>query len=143
VLSALQTPPAKPAPPPKPEPDHPLLTLLGTVVGESMEIGVFIDDALHDVIRLKAGEVRDGWTLSSVSGRAAIFQKQGCRDATLVLPAAATERNAPSVAAAPDMKPGVVPGNGQMTGVPRPHRFAPPVIPATTKGGSTRPPREG
>jgi general secretion pathway protein N len=130
VLAALPAPPPDRTPPSKPEPDHPLLTLLGTIVGEAMEIGVFADEASHDVIRLKVGEVHEGWTLSSVVGRAAFFQKQGYRAATLALPAPGAEVTQPATR-----------GNGQTAGVPPP--FVPPVIPASVKGGSTRPPREG
>jgi hypothetical protein len=137
--AALAAPPVKAASPVKPEPDHPLLDLLGTIVGGSVEIGVFIDEASHDVIRIKAGEAHDGWTLSAVSGRAAIFQKQGYGAATLVLPAPGGEANAPSAT----MEGVVTPGNRRTIGGPPPYRFAPPVIPTTTKGESKRPPREG
>jgi general secretion pathway protein N len=143
VPAALPAQPVKAASPVKPEPDHPLLSLLGTIVGESVEIGVFVDEASHDVIRIKAGEAHDGWTLSAISGRVAIFQKQGARAATLVLPASGAEANAPSVAAAPYMEPVVTPGNRQMNGVAPATAPIPAVIPAATKGGSQRPPREG
>jgi len=121
VLAAVAASPVKLAPPAKSGPHHPLLTLLGTIVGHSVEIGIFTDEGSHDLFRLKAGEAHDGWTLSAVSGRAAIFQKQGYPAATLVLPAPGADANAPNVA----------------------NTFALPVIPATTKGGSKRPPREG
>jgi general secretion pathway protein N len=121
VLAAAAASPVKRTPPAKSGPDHPLLTLLGTIVGDVVEIGVFTDEVSHDVIRIRAGEAHDGWTLSAVSGRAAIFQKQGYPAAALVLPAAGADANAPSVA----------------------NKFATPVIPAATKGGSKRPPREG
>jgi hypothetical protein len=121
VLAAVAASSVKLGPSAKSGPDHPLLTLLGTIVGDSVEIGVFTDEVSHDVLRLKAGEGHDGWTLSAISGRAAIFQKQGYPAATLVLPAPGADANAPSVA----------------------NTFAPPVIPAGTKGGSKRPPREG
>jgi hypothetical protein len=49
--AALAAQPVKAASPVKPEPDHPLLDLLGTIVGGSVEIGVFVDEASHDVIR--------------------------------------------------------------------------------------------
>jgi hypothetical protein len=121
ILAAVAAAPVKLGPPAKPGPAHPLLTLLGTIVGDSLEIGVFADEVSHDVVRLKAGEAHDGWTLSAVSGRAAIFQKQGYAAATLVLPAPGAGTNAPSVA----------------------NTLALPVIPAATKGESKRPPREG
>jgi|GraSoiStandDraft_17_1057272.scaffolds.fasta_scaffold252056_1 hypothetical protein len=128
VAVALPAPPPHAGPPSKREPDHPLLTLLGTIVGESVEIGVFVDEATHDMIRLKTGEAHDGWTLRSVSGRAAIFHKDGDRPATLALPAPGGEPLAPS--------------NNQITGVPPANTIEPPVIPAATKG-ARRPPREG
>jgi hypothetical protein len=134
VLASLASSPAKPTPPRKPEPDHPLLTLLGTIVGDSVEIGVFTDEVSHDVVRLKAGETHDGWTLSSVVGRAAFFQKDGYRAATLALPAPGAEATVLSGHAAD-----ATGGNGRI-------RFAPPVsnfVPANTEGGSRRPPKEG
>ena len=113
-----------------------MLTLLGTIVGASTEIGVFTDEASHDVVRLKAGEAHDGWTLSAISGRAAIFQKPGYPAARLALPMPGAEPNAPSGDAANAGKSG---GNARI-------RFAPPVsnfVPANTEGGSRKPPKEG
>jgi general secretion pathway protein N len=124
VHAALPAQPVEPASPVKPEPDHPLLTVLGMIVGESVEIGVFFDEASHDAIRIKAGDSHDGWTLSTISGRVAIFQKQGYRAATLALPVPSVEATAP-------------------TGSPPPGTLVPPNIPATTKEGAKRPPREG
>lgn len=129
VLAAAATSPVRPTPPPKPGPDHPLLTLLGTIVGESMEIGVFTDEVSQDVVRLKAGGVHDGWTLSAISGRGAIFQKQGYPAATLALPA-------PGAAAA---NAGTTAGNDRIRTPPPVSNF----IPANTEGGSRRPPKEG
>ncbi|MBV9429170.1 MAG: general secretion pathway protein GspN [Bradyrhizobiaceae bacterium] len=134
VLASLASSPAKPPPPRKPEPDHPMLTLLGTIVGDSVEIGVFADEASHDVIRLKAGDTHDGWTLSSVVDRSAFFQKEGYPAATLALPAPGAEAAAPSGHAAD-----ATGGNARI-------RFAPPVtnfVPVNTEGGSRRPPKEG
>lgn len=130
---ALASAPAEPTPPRKAEPDHPLLTLLGTIVSRAVTIGVFADEASHDVIRLKAGEVHDGWRLSAVVGRAAFFEKEGYHAATLALPAPSAEAAATSQAAA------AIGGNARI-------RFAPPVttlVPANTQGGSRRPPKEG
>jgi hypothetical protein len=142
--AAALLPPAKPNPPPKPEPDHPLLTLLGTIVSQSVEIGVFVDEASHEVIRLKTGEVHGGWTLSSVVGRTAIFQKDGYRAATLVLPVpgaeAAAANGGPTNAV---RQPVAVPSNSQISGVPPANTAEPHLIPETTKGGWKREPREG
>jgi hypothetical protein len=133
VVAAPTTPPVKSGSASPREPDHPLLTLLGTIVSHSVEIGVFVDEISHDVVRLKAGDVHAGWTLSSVVGRAAFFQKEGYRAATLSLPPPAAEAAQPI---APD-------GNSQITAVPPANTFAPRLIPETTKGESKRPPREG
>ena len=120
VMAALPTPPTAPAPPRKREADHPLLTLLGTIVGGSVEIGVFVDQASHDVVRLKVGEAHDGWTLHAVAGRTAVFHKDGAGAATLALPTPGGQQD---TAVAP-------------TDAPEPH-----IVPATTKGGLNRPPR--
>ena len=136
ALASLAAPLKKPGPPAKSEPDHPLLTLLGTIVGDSVEIGVFADEASHDVIRLRAGDVHDGWTLSSVVDRAAFFQKEGYRVAAFALPA-------------PDAVP--TGGNGRtapvvispFAGVAPANTFAPTPDPAAAKGGWRRPPKEG
>jgi hypothetical protein len=136
VLAALTSAPAIPAPRPKAGPDHPLLTLVGTIVSRSVEIGLFVDETSHDVIRLKAGETRDGWTLSSVVGRSAFFQKDGHPAATLVLPASGAEGGtAPRHTAPPVIAPvvGVAPANAS----------EPTNNPAGTKGGARRPPKEG
>jgi general secretion pathway protein N len=75
------------APPPKPaEPDHPLLTLVGTIVGGSESVGIFSDPVTKGFIRLKIGEDNAGWTLRSIFDREATFEKDS-REATLVLPA--------------------------------------------------------
>jgi hypothetical protein len=79
--------PPRPVAAPKPaEPDHPLLTILGTIVGVSDSIGVFINQATNDVIRLHAGQDHDGWVLRGVHGREATFEKNE-RSSTLALPA--------------------------------------------------------
>lgn len=63
-------PVAAPVGPPKPpEPEKPELSLLGTVAGSRERIGLFIDSASKEVLRLKAGEDHRGWTLRSVRPR--------------------------------------------------------------------------
>jgi hypothetical protein len=144
VAVALPAPPPHAGPPSKREPDHPLLTLLGTIVGEAVEIGIFADEASHDVIRLKAGDVHDGWTLSSVVGRAAFFQKDGYRAATLALPAPRAEAAVANGGTAPPVaQPVAIQDNSQITGVPPTNTVEPQVIPEPTKGGWKREPREG
>jgi hypothetical protein len=90
VVATPQLPPVLPAPQP-PEPDHPLLTLVGTVVGETDGIGVFFDQSAKSIIRLRAGEGYSGWILRSVQGREARFEKN-LQAATLALPPHGTEQ---------------------------------------------------
>jgi hypothetical protein len=142
VLIALPAAPTKPVPPPKSEPDHPLLTLLGTIVGQSVEIGVFIDDESQDVIRLKTGQVHGGWILRSVRGRTANFER-GDQEATLALPAPDAEPAPPSpVAASPATEPVGIRGNDRMTGPPPVNTILPAAVPAAAKQRFKRTPRE-
>jgi hypothetical protein len=107
LFSPSRRPPAPPAvaavaPPPRPvaaakppEPDHPLLTIVGTIVSTSDGIGVFIDQATNDVIRMHTGQDHDGWVLRSVHGREASFQKNE-KTSTLALPAPGETPAAPT-----------------------------------------------
>jgi general secretion pathway protein N len=81
-------PVAAPRPPPAPPaaiPQHPDLTLVGTVAGENEGIAVFVDPATRDTVRLRTGEGHNGWILQSVERRAATLQK-GAQSETLALP---------------------------------------------------------
>ena len=86
--------PAVVAPPPvvaprvvirPPEPEHPNLALIGTVVGETEGIGVFLDQTTHNFVRLKTGEGHAGWILRSIKAREATLEK-GQQTETLRLP---------------------------------------------------------
>lgn len=80
-------------PPPKPpEPEKPQLSLLGTVAGSRERIGLFIDSASKEILRLKTGENHKGWMLRSVRPRQVELAK-GLDSAILDL-------------APPDLKPG-------------------------------------
>ena len=68
-----------------PEPQHPNLTLIGTVVGETEGIGVFLDQATHNFVRLKTGEGHAGWILRSIKAREATLEKEQQTE-TLSLP---------------------------------------------------------
>ena len=110
VVAAPYIPPA--APPPPEEPDHPPLTLMGTVIGETESIGVFFDQSEQTAIRLKTGQDYTGWILRSVQGREAMFEKNR-RTATLALPANSGEQ----AAQLPIPRPaGTKAGNGRTDG---------------------------
>jgi hypothetical protein len=121
IFSPSRRPPSPPAvaavpppPPPKPpaasEPDHLKLTLVGTVIGESARIGVFVDEASKEVIRIRIGESHGGWTLRSVQRRAANFEKDD-QEASLLLPTPSAEQPAP-VAGGTASKTGVTSSTG-------------------------------
>jgi general secretion pathway protein N len=84
VVAAVDAPPAKAAPPPA-EPDHPLLTLVGTIVGGPTSMAVFLAPTTPDVIRLKTGQDYGGWVLRSVGRRETSFEKDR-RIAVVALP---------------------------------------------------------
>jgi general secretion pathway protein N len=97
LFTPSRRPPAPPAvvvvpPPSTPNaasaagPAHPQLTLIGTVVGETEGIGVFLDQSTNNYVRMKAGESRGGWRLRSVKAREVTLDKDG-REETLRLPA--------------------------------------------------------
>jgi len=83
VLAEPYVPPPKPTPPV--EPDHPLLSLVGTIVSESGGIGVFVDQVTTNLVRLRTGQGHAGWVLRSVRGREAIFERDQ-QTYTLALP---------------------------------------------------------
>jgi hypothetical protein len=64
--------PLKPA-----EPERPTVSLVGTVVGETTGIAIFMKQATRDVVRLRLGEDHQGWVLRSVDGRKATLEKNG------------------------------------------------------------------
>src|SRR5580700_10150267 len=85
IAMAPPAPRVAPPPPPKAEePDHPPLTIVGTVSSEIGGIGVFLDQTTNNIIRLKIGQNHAGWTLSAIQGREASFEKDH-RTATLAL----------------------------------------------------------
>jgi general secretion pathway protein N len=80
---------AKPA-----EPEHPRLSLIGTVVGQTEGIGVFLDQSTQGFVRLKTGEQHSGWVLKSVKPREATLEKQDHTE-TLSLPKPQDSSGAP------------------------------------------------
>jgi general secretion pathway protein N len=119
IFSPSRRPPSLPVvaapPPPKPpapkEPDHLKLTLLGTVIGASDRIGIFVDENSKDVLRIRSGGSHAGWTLHSVQRRSATFEKDH-QETTLMLPTPGSEQPGLSVGGAvPRVGGGSVCGN--------------------------------
>lgn len=57
----------QPVKPPKLE--HPAVSLLGTIIGTDVQIGVFRETATQNVVRLRVGEGHQGWVLSLIKVR--------------------------------------------------------------------------
>ena len=90
TLVAASVPVLPPQLPTPTEPSQPLLTLVGTIVSDIDQIGVFLDQATRGIIRLKVRQEHAGWLLVAVQERQVMFEK-GTRAATLTLPARGTE----------------------------------------------------
>jgi hypothetical protein len=56
--------PAKP-----PEPERPAVSLIGTVIGTDVQIGLFFEKATNKVVRLRLGEEHQGWVLRLIKAR--------------------------------------------------------------------------
>lgn len=109
-----------PPPPPvamKPPPEPLMLSLLGTIVGDSQSVALFMEKNSQEVVRLRTGESHQGWVLRSVQGRDAMLEK-GDRRETVTLPApgdtaaAGAPPGAPVMAVRPPppaMPPGAAP----------------------------------
>ena len=67
-----------------PPPSRPPLVLIGTLIGESLRIGIFHDEATAKTVRLAVGENHDGWSLRALGVADARFEN-GDRAATLEL----------------------------------------------------------
>jgi hypothetical protein len=101
VVASVPVAAARPPPPPPAVPQHPNLTLVGTVASENEGVAVFIDTTTRDTVRLRTGEGHSGWVLQSVERRTATLQK-GDQTETLALPRpTAQEVSAPIITPLP------------------------------------------
>jgi hypothetical protein len=57
------------------EPKRPAISLVGTVAGKTLGIGIFIAPATQDIVRLRLGDDYQGWVLRSANGRTATLEK--------------------------------------------------------------------
>ena len=105
VVASIPVAALQPPAPPAAIPQHPNLTLVGTVAGENEGIAVFVDPATRDTVRLRTGEGHNGWILQTVERRAATLQK-GAQSETLALPKPTrVEAPAPLVSTSPSPPP--------------------------------------
>lgn len=65
-------------------PERPPLALIGAVIGESDAIAVFLDLTNQGIVRLRLGEARAGWILSSIRPRE-VTLKRGDQTESIVL----------------------------------------------------------
>jgi hypothetical protein len=73
VISASE-PKAAPTPPSPPQVEL-RLSLVGTVSGGDQSFGIFVDQTSKATLRLKVGEVYQGWRLRSVHGREVLMAR--------------------------------------------------------------------
>jgi len=95
LFSASRRPPVMPTyiapvavrPPVKPpEVERPAVSLVGTVIGSDVHIGVFLETTTKDVVRLHLGEGHQGWALRLITaGEVTLVKDSG--QAVLKLPA--------------------------------------------------------
>jgi hypothetical protein len=111
----VEKPYVPPPPPPvatKPPPEPLMLSLLGTIAGDSAGVALFMEKSSQEVVRLRIGEAHQGWVLRSVHGREAMLEKDDRKETvTLPNPGDAAGGGAPPNGAAP-------PGVAAMQGVP-------------------------
>ncbi len=78
---------AVPPPPPKPaEPEQPLLTLVGTAIGQPKNVALVLDRTTKTLVRLHVGEAVSGWILRAVDSREMTVEKNS-QTVTVALPA--------------------------------------------------------
>jgi hypothetical protein len=117
LFSPTRRPPAAaiavnppPLAPPPAVAEHPDLTLVGTVTGQSPALAVFIDTVTHNAVRLRTGEAHRGWILQAVDVKSAKLHKDRATEMlTLPVPAGGTS-STPIVSALPPPPPAPVSG---------------------------------
>ena len=81
VAPVAVRPPAKP-----PELEHPAVSLVGTVIGTDAHIGVFLETATKNVVRLRVGEDHQGWVLRLITAGEVTLVKDSGQAVVLNLP---------------------------------------------------------
>jgi hypothetical protein len=91
------------APQPLPaEPERLAISLVGTVASKTVGIGVFIEPATRNIVRLRVGDDHQGWVLRSVKGREATLEKDSKTTVLELAPPDATTTTATATPSAPD-----------------------------------------
>jgi general secretion pathway protein N len=111
VVEKPYTPPPPPRVDTKPPAEPLMLSLLGTITGNSDGVALFMEKNTQEVVRLRTGESHQGWVLRSVQGRQAMLEK-GDRKETVMLPSPG-DTAAGGPAPAMSVMPGTMPENGR------------------------------
>jgi len=128
VVASVPVAAPRPPPPPPAAPQHPNLTLVGTVAGENEGVAVFIDTTTRDTVRLRTGEGHSGWILQSIERRTATLQK-GEQTETLAMPKPTdTPATAPVISALPPPPPPPPPTPSPQAGASAPASGTPPQV---------------
>ena len=114
VVKPTYVPPPPPPVETKPPPEPLMLSLVGTIVGDSQGVALLQDKGSQEVVRLRTGESHQGWVLRSVQGRNAMLEK-GDRQETVTLPVPGDTSQTPAGSVAP-----VPPPVGTVAAVPPP-----------------------
>jgi len=80
VVPATVRPQVKPR-----EPERPAVALVGTIIGTEVQVGVFLETATKNAVRLRVGEDHQGWVLGLIKAGEATLVKDGTQ-AVLTLP---------------------------------------------------------
>ena len=92
VAPVMVRQPSKP-----PEPERPAVSLIGTVNGTDLQIGVFLEKATQNIVRLRLGEDHQGWVLRLVKPREVILVKDVEQILALEPPGGAPAARGPTV----------------------------------------------
>ncbi len=107
AVSGLRIEPVVATPSPTPAViESPPLALIGAVVGDRDAIAVFLDRSTQGIVRLRAGEIHQGWLLSSVLGREVTLRKDDQTE-VLVLQRADGPPGTPAIPGAPRPMPAI------------------------------------
>ena len=110
IFSPARRPPSTPptpiyvgpvtVPPPakSPELGRPAVSLVGTVIGTDVHIGVFLETATKNVVRLRVGEDHQGWVLHLIKASEVTLVKDGEQAVVLELPSPEAPDGVPRVA---------------------------------------------
>jgi hypothetical protein len=114
------------------DPTPPALTLVGTIIGQKQNTGIFVDQVAKKIVRLRMGGVYSGWRLRAIGEHEATFECNQREAILTMLIAGMGGRTGTPVQARLPAAPGAswVDGDGQLISPP----------PAAVSGGTEKMP---